>query len=128
MGQQLDAQAGAILKTSMEELGIHVHLQKGTTAILGKEQVTGLAFKDGTTLDCDMVVIAAGIKPNAELALRCGLSVERAIMVGNSEGVAAQLDAAMQESIDVYVDPWKEAHAPVTPTQFASILPAQHER
>lgn len=81
MGQQLDAQAGAILKTIMEELGLHVHLQKGTTAILGEVRVTGLAFKDGTTLDCDMVVIAAGIRPNADLALRCGLTVERAIVV-----------------------------------------------
>jgi nitrite reductase (NADH) large subunit len=59
---------------------------------------------------------------------RIGIEKLRAIVLGNSEGVAAQLDAAMQESIDVYVDPWKEAHAPVTPTQFASILPAQHER
>jgi nitrite reductase [NAD(P)H] large subunit len=42
-----------------------------------------LAFKDGTTLDCDMVVIAAGIKPNAEIGLRCGLTVERAIVVDN---------------------------------------------
>jgi len=81
MGQQLDAQAGAILKTIMEELGLHVHLQKGTTAILGDEKVSGLAFKDGATLDCDMVVVAAGIKPNADLALRCGLTVERAIVV-----------------------------------------------
>ena len=81
MGQQLDAQAGTILKTIMEELGLQVHLQKGTTAILGEEKVTGLAFKDGETLDCDMVVIAAGIKPNADLALRCGLTVERAIVV-----------------------------------------------
>ena len=81
MGQQLDAQAGAILKTIMEELGLHVHLQKGATAILGEDKVTGLTFKDGAMLDCDMVVIAAGIKPNAELALRCGLTVERAIVV-----------------------------------------------
>ena len=34
------------------------------------ERVTGLAFKDGTTLDCDMVVISAGIRPNAEIGLR----------------------------------------------------------
>ena len=30
-----------------------------------------------------MVVIAAGIKPNAEIGLRCGLTVERAIVVDN---------------------------------------------
>ncbi len=81
MTHQLDAQAGAILKTTLEKIGIQVHLQKATKAILGEEKVMGLAFKDGTTLDCDMVVIAAGVRPNTELALRCGLTVERAIVV-----------------------------------------------
>ncbi len=55
-----------------------------TTEILGGDgPVTGLAFKDGTTLDCDMVVISAGIKPNAEIGHSAGLTVERAIVVDN---------------------------------------------
>ena len=83
MEMQLDASGGAILKASMEAMGVVVHLRKLTTAILGDDKVTGLAFKDGGTLDCDMVVIAAGIKPNAEIGLRCGLTVERAIVVDN---------------------------------------------
>jgi nitrite reductase (NADH) large subunit len=83
MEMQLDASGGAILKASMEAMGVNVHLRKLTTEILGEGRVTGLAFKDGTTLDCDMVVIAAGIKPNAEIGLRCGLTVERAIVVDN---------------------------------------------
>ena len=40
-------------------------------------------FKDGSSLDCDMVVVAAGIRPNAEIAVRAGLTVERAIAVDN---------------------------------------------
>ena len=35
--------------------------------------MTGLEFKDGKTLDCELVVIAAGIKPNSELARARGL-------------------------------------------------------
>jgi nitrite reductase (NADH) large subunit len=83
MEMQLDAPAGAILKASIEAMGITVHLKKLTTEILGDSKVTALAFKDGSTLDCDMVVIAAGIKPNAEIGVRCGLTVERAIVVDN---------------------------------------------
>jgi nitrite reductase (NADH) large subunit len=83
MEMQLDASGGAILKASMKAMGVNVHLRKLTTEILGESRVSGLAFKDGTTLDCDMVVIAAGIKPNAEIGLRCGLTVERAIVVDN---------------------------------------------
>ncbi|MFL5337619.1 MAG: nitrite reductase large subunit NirB, partial [Geminicoccaceae bacterium] len=74
---------GALLKTQMEKMGVNVHLKKSTTAILGEEKVTGIAFKDGGTLDCDMVVISAGIKPNAEIGLRAGLTVERAIVTDN---------------------------------------------
>jgi nitrite reductase (NADH) large subunit len=80
MEQQLDADGASILKSTMEAMGVHVHLQKSTTAVLGEDRVTGIAFKDGGTLDCDMLVISAGIRPNAEIGLRCGLTVERAIV------------------------------------------------
>ncbi len=83
MEMQLDPTGGSILRSSMQAMGVNVHLQKLTTEVLGEDRVTGLAFKDGTTLDCDMVVVSAGIKPNAEIGLRCGLSVERAIVVDN---------------------------------------------
>ncbi|MBV8705235.1 MAG: NAD(P)/FAD-dependent oxidoreductase [Acetobacteraceae bacterium] len=83
MEAQLDAEGGAILRAQMETMGVFVHLSKLTTAVLGEERVTGLAFKDGTTLDCDMVVVSAGIKPNAEIGMRAGLTVERAIVTDN---------------------------------------------
>ena len=83
MDAQLDTTGGAILRSSMEKMGVHIHLQASTTEVLGDEKVTGLAFKDGTSLECDMVVISAGIKPNAEIGHSAGLTVERAIVVDN---------------------------------------------
>ncbi|MDQ2731553.1 MAG: nitrite reductase large subunit NirB [Armatimonadota bacterium] len=83
MNQQLDASAGGILKSAMEHMGIKVHLNKDTKAILGEDHVTGIAFADGTTLPCDMVVISTGIASNTDLAFQCGLTVERAIVVNN---------------------------------------------
>jgi nitrite reductase (NADH) large subunit len=81
MQQQLDAGAGAILRTSMEALGLHVHLKKSTATVIGPEHVLGLRFADGGTLECDMVIISAGIKANWEIAAGCGLQVERGIIV-----------------------------------------------
>src|SRR3954454_6861167 len=81
MNQQLDAQAGKILQRSVEKLGIKVHCNARTTAVLGETEVSGVQFADGTTIDCDMVVMTAGIRPNVELARRAGLTVERAIVV-----------------------------------------------
>jgi nitrite reductase (NADH) large subunit len=83
MGQQLDPQAGAILKTTMERMNMVVHLRKNTKEILGDDRVTGLIFEDGSELPCDLVVIATGIAPNIDIAKRSGLKTERAIVVDN---------------------------------------------
>lgn len=83
MGQQLDAQAGAILKTTIERMGVRIHLKKNTAAVLGEDRVSGIAFADGAPIACEMVVIATGISPNVEIAARSGLKVERAIVVDN---------------------------------------------
>jgi nitrite reductase (NADH) large subunit len=81
MPQQLDPAAGAILKSNMEQLGVKVHLKKNTAAILGPDRVLGLRFADGTTMDCDMVVVSAGIRANWEIAAGAGLTIERGIVV-----------------------------------------------
>ncbi|WP_433635263.1 nitrite reductase large subunit NirB [Nocardia sp. CA-120079] len=82
MNAQLDAAAGAIVRRSIENLGITVHTGQRTTRVLSREgSVTGIEFADGTVVDCDMLVVSAGIRPNVGLAQRAGLTVERAIVV-----------------------------------------------
>ncbi|MCV7170293.1 NAD(P)/FAD-dependent oxidoreductase [Mycobacterium manitobense] len=83
MNAQLDVTAGAILRRSVEALGITVHTEKRTTEVLTDDsaRLSGIVFSDGSTIDCDMLVIAAGIRPNVGLAQRAGLTVERAIVV-----------------------------------------------
>lgn len=81
MAQQLDAEGGALLRTTMEEMGVAVTVRRRAVAVLGDEGVTGLRFEDGEVLPADMVVISCGIRPNVELARDCGLEVDRAILV-----------------------------------------------
>ncbi len=85
MGAQLDATGGDMLRSAMEAMGIQVHLEKATSEVLldAAGTVTGLGFKDGTSLAGDMIVVSAGIRPNSEIGLSAGLTVERAIVVGN---------------------------------------------
>jgi nitrite reductase (NADH) large subunit len=83
MSQQLDGPAAAILKKTLEVLGIGILLNKNTRRVLGDDKVTGLEFTDDERIDCDLVVIAAGIKANTDLAVRAGLTVERGIVVDN---------------------------------------------
>jgi nitrite reductase (NADH) large subunit len=83
MNTQLDTQAGAILAATLEQLGIRVHCGLNTKSIVGEDRVTGLTFNDGSNLECDVVVISAGIKPNVDIGMRAGLTVERGIVVDN---------------------------------------------
>jgi nitrite reductase (NADH) large subunit len=92
MNAQLDAQAGAILRRSVENLGIAVQVEARTTAVLGKERVEGVRLAGGGTIPCDMVVVAAGIRPNAEVAALSGLPVERAILVDDHMRVLDEPD------------------------------------
>src|SRR4030095_5787476 len=75
MDAQLDRPGAAVLQRQLEQMGLHVHLAKSTTAVLGEADICVLAFSDGSTLDCEMVVIAAGVRPNVDLARQAGLTV-----------------------------------------------------
>ena len=83
MNAQLDDPAGVILRSSVEGVGIRVHVDKRTTEVTTSDEgrLTGIVFADGTSIDCDMLVVATGIRPNVGLAQRAGLTVERAIVV-----------------------------------------------
>ncbi len=81
MERQLDGKAGAMLRRAIEAKGVNVLLQKQTIRILGEKKVMGLAFVDGSTLPCDMVVFAVGIRPNMAVAQAAGIAVNRGIVV-----------------------------------------------
>ncbi|RYX84449.1 NAD(P)/FAD-dependent oxidoreductase [bacterium] len=93
MSAQLDQVSGKFLKDTVEKMGITVHLDKDTKAILGEESATGLAFSDGTELPCDMVVVACGIAANIELAREAGLAIEKAIVVDDQMQVEENIYA-----------------------------------
>ena len=73
MEVQLDEVSGAMLRAAMDRLGVHTHLARRTSAVLGDAHVTGLMFDDGSRLECDMVVLSAGIRPNVAWPERPGL-------------------------------------------------------
>ncbi|HEV2280486.1 MAG TPA: nitrite reductase large subunit NirB [Acidobacteriaceae bacterium] len=81
MERQLDSTGSALLRSQMERMGVNVLLSRSTTGILGNGRVEGVGFEDGSSIDADLVVIAAGIRPNAQLARDAGLQVNRGIVV-----------------------------------------------
>jgi len=79
--RQLDPAAAGILKHQIEKTGISVHLGAVSREILGAEEVRGIRFESGDEVEADLVVIAAGVKPELALAMDAGLTVERGVVV-----------------------------------------------
>jgi len=75
MPRQVDDEGSRMLVKRIEQLGVHIHLNKGTKEILGDGQVERMVFGDGEELDIDMIIVSCGIRPRDELARECGLEV-----------------------------------------------------
>lgn len=83
MEMQLDAAAANLLKKDLEAQGMKFLMEKQTAEIYGEKRVQGLKFTDGTSVECDLVVMAVGIRPNVAIARVAGLEVNRGIVVND---------------------------------------------
>ena len=83
MERQLDAAAGRLLQNELEKQGMTFFLEKQTEEILGTDRVEGVRFKDGTSIEADLVVMAVGIRPNTQLGTESGIPVNRGIIVND---------------------------------------------
>jgi NAD(P)H-dependent nitrite reductase large subunit len=97
METQLDATAAGMLRRELIQMGVQLHLKTTATAILGDSQVTGVLLRDGSVLACDLVVVAAGIRPNVDLAVAAGLEVDRGIVV--EDDLACRARGAAQPGV-----------------------------
>jgi nitrite reductase (NADH) large subunit len=84
MDRQLDTAAGYLLRRELEGRGIKVHCKAQTKAILGNGRVEAVLLEDGTIYPADLVVMAAGIRPETRLATDAGLEVGRGIVVSDA--------------------------------------------
>ncbi len=87
MERQLDQVAADLLQSSLEEKGLRFLLSTSTEAILPNaagDRVGSIRFKGGLEIPADLVVMAAGIKPNTALAESAGLYCNRGIVVNDT--------------------------------------------
>ncbi len=89
MERQLDPAAADMLKGAVEAAGIDVLLNAESAAIQGRRKAMGLRLKDGNLIDADLVVMAAGVRPNVRLARGANLDVERGIVVDDTLATSA---------------------------------------
>ncbi|MCF6219224.1 MAG: nitrite reductase large subunit NirB [Gammaproteobacteria bacterium] len=84
MEMQMDEFSGEMLKASLEERGLKFRMNSSTVELTGNQRVEGLKFADGGELEADLVIMAAGIRPNIELAKKVGIHCERGIVVNDT--------------------------------------------
>ncbi|KFX69434.1 nitrite reductase [Pseudomonas taeanensis MS-3] len=86
MERQLDRTAGELLQKSLEDRGLKFLLPKHTAELLdnGEGRVCAVKFKDGEVIPADLVVMAAGIRPNSDLAEQSGIACNRGILVNDT--------------------------------------------
>nr|WP_249153133.1 FAD-dependent oxidoreductase [Bradyrhizobium diazoefficiens] len=83
MERQLDGPAADLLKTLVERKGIRILLNASTARIHGDGHVEAVELADGSRIEADAVIFAAGIKPSAALAKEAGIAVNRGIVVND---------------------------------------------
>lgn len=71
---QLDPAEASMLEARARERGVEVMVASRVSEIAGAHRVEGV-LAGGTLLRADLVVVAAGVRPNTELARRAGLAL-----------------------------------------------------
>lgn len=89
MERQLDLPAADLLKTLVERKGIRILLNASTARIHGEGHVEAVELADGTRIEADAVIFAAGIRPNVALAKEAGIAVNRGIVVNDEMQTAS---------------------------------------
>ncbi|WP_137724410.1 FAD-dependent oxidoreductase [Prescottella subtropica] len=84
MERQLDDGGGRVLVRVLTGLGVRMLLQRRAVALRDNGSGRELVLDDGTAVPADLVVLAAGIRPETTLARDAGIVVDHGIVVDDA--------------------------------------------
>jgi 3-phenylpropionate/trans-cinnamate dioxygenase ferredoxin reductase subunit len=104
LSRTFGADAGRWFQQRLEENGVAVHGGEELEAFEGDGRVRAVLTKSGKAIECDAVVVGAGVRADTMLAQRAGLEVEDGIVCdsklrSSAEGVYAAGDCCSYESV-----------------------------
>jgi 3-phenylpropionate/trans-cinnamate dioxygenase ferredoxin reductase component len=96
--------AGRWFQERLESHGVAVHGGEELEAFEGDGRVKAVLTKSGRAIECDAVVVGAGVRPDTMLAERAGLEVENGIvcdakLATSADGVYAAGDCCSYDSV-----------------------------
>ncbi len=81
--RMMTAKAGGMIKNWVEAKGVAVHVNAAITGIAQKDGALAVTLSTGGELAADLVICAAGVRPNVEFLQGSGIAMERGIRVDN---------------------------------------------
>ena len=76
MAVQIDDMGGKVLRKKIADLGVGIHTERNTVEIVdGATCRHAMKFSDGTSLETDMILFSAGIRPRDDIARASGITV-----------------------------------------------------
>ena len=86
LNKQMDRQAGEMLQKELEQRGLKFKMAAKTQQLIGDENghIKAVRFEDGSELECDLFIMAIGVRPNMALAQDAGVYCERGIVVNDT--------------------------------------------
>ena len=86
LNKQMDRQAGEMLQKELEQRGLKFKMAAKTQQLIGDENghIKAVRFEDGSELECDLFIMAIGVRPNMALAQEAGVYCERGIVVNDT--------------------------------------------
>ncbi|MDR3048808.1 MAG: FAD-dependent oxidoreductase [Elusimicrobiota bacterium] len=81
MASVLDKPAADIIQNHIERNEIEFILNASITAVEGEQKVGRVVLSDSQELECDILIIAVGVRPNISLAKEAGIKTNKAIIV-----------------------------------------------
>jgi NADPH-dependent 2,4-dienoyl-CoA reductase/sulfur reductase-like enzyme/nitrite reductase/ring-hydroxylating ferredoxin subunit len=91
----LGRELGSLVRETHEANGVKFHLGRKPVAITDRH----VELDDGTKLDCDLVVVGIGVRPNTAIAEQAGIATDNGVLVNevletNVPGIFAAGDIA----------------------------------
>ncbi|HET8564864.1 MAG TPA: FAD-dependent oxidoreductase [Solirubrobacterales bacterium] len=119
LSRTFGVEAGRWFQRQLEEHGVEFHGGETLSAFEGDGRVRAVVTESGLTVECDTVVVGAGVRPDAMLAERAGIEVGEGGIVCDSklqtsvEGIYAAGDCCSYESVvhgrRIHVEHWDVA-------------------
>ncbi|HBG2820985.1 FAD-dependent oxidoreductase [Clostridioides difficile] len=81
LSKQLDKEGSKILEQCVRDTGIDVRLGVAVDGIEGDGKAQKVVFKDGDSVDCDMVVFSIGVRANTQMVQDTSVKIDRGIVV-----------------------------------------------